>query len=736
MHRSAALIVALTSLIALPCAAAELCAFPGRDGDRQLSGHINRWLPSPDNSVLAPGTTQITVADDWRGRGALRSGDLLLLVQMQGAGINDDNSDAYGDGVGRDGVGTGVTRLDAGHFEFLRLEHVDGLQLRVRGAGTNGGLVHGYASRAPQRDGDQGAQRWQLVRVAQFDNLTLSGDLDVVPWDGRSGGILAVDVRRRLDLNGHAIKARGTGFRGGAALTLFGALGDERDYVYRAPAGDELAVGYGQHASKGEGLAGTPRWVAGPDAVLDTAPGADRRSASDGYPGGSMAKGAPGNAGGGGVSLSADNALASGGGGGAGGLPGAPGQDSNGMPRGGHGGAAVTARELKVVAGGGGGAATRSQGEGGHGAAGGGIVVLRAGVLSGSGEIDVRGADSAPSAAASGGAGGAGTLWVQAPFGDTGQLRLLLEGGVAGAAPARGGAGGGGRLLFGGGVRMPPVAVSTNDRLQADSAAGVAPGYRCRPAGMTLGGTLFEDNGAADAVAHDGRRQWSEQALAGWPVTLRDASGSLVAETETSASGQFAVELSEQWSGKTLTLDIPPRPGWHPVVARANDLPMAPFRYLGNGRWQFEAQQDYLQDGLTLGLVREATIEVPTERSVRPGSTQFFLFRYLSHTDARARFRYRGELSGASDWQHAFFIDPDCDNASEYVETRMTSWLPVQADEPVCVRVRVDVPAGAAAEGALDVRIDVESDLGKTPLGLVLPPVQASIRVTPDPASK
>lgn len=725
MYRSAALI-ALTCLFSLSAQAAELCGFPGRDGDRQLQGVINRWLPAPDNSVLEAGTRQITVADTGRGRGTLQTGDLLLLLQMQGAELNADNSDAYGDGISGDGKAQGAVALQAGQFEFLRLEAMDNNILTVRGAGANGGLVHRYVSRAPRVAGDQGAARWQLVRVPQFESLTLSGNLHAEPWDGRSGGVVAVDVRRTLRLNGFAIDTRGTGFRGAAALSLQGALGDERDYVYPAPAPDELAVGYGQHGSKGEGLAGTPRWLYVADQVVDTSTG---KRASDGYPDGSMAKGAPANAGGGGVSLSADNRVPSGGGGGAGGEPGQPGEDSKGQPRGGQGGAPVDVMLPALIAGGGGGAATRYRGEGGHGAAGGGIVLVRAGVLVGDGTLDVRGADSAATEAASGGAGGGGTLWLQAPFGNTENLKLLLAGGEVGKAAVRGGDGGAGRLLYSGELPLPDTTTPHNDRLQADSAAGVAPGYRCRPAGMILGGTVFEDNGRADAVAHDGRRQLSEQGLAGWPVAVRDPQGNEVVATRTSASGQFALELSEQWAGKTLRLEIPVKAGWHPVVAKSNDLPLAPFRYLGAGRWEFVAQKEYLQDGLVLGLVREAELQVPSQRSVRPGSTQFFLFRYVSHTDARARFRYRGELSGASDWRHAFFIDPDCDNASEYVEKQVTSWLPVQADEPVCVRVRVDVPANVAS-GALDVHIDVESDLGSTPLQTVLPPVNARIRVT------
>ena len=64
------------------------------------------------------------------------------------------------------------------------------------------------------------------------------------------------------------------------------------------------------HGSKGEGIAGTPRYIFNGTSVVDTG--------VEGYPNGSFARGAPGNAGGGGTDsdISA-NQMNSGGGGGA-----------------------------------------------------------------------------------------------------------------------------------------------------------------------------------------------------------------------------------------------------------------------------------------------------------------------------------------------------------------------------------------------------------------------------------
>ena len=718
-----ALALGLLMLAAVPAGAAGLCGFPGRDGIVQAQGVINLWLESAASSRWLP------LAGGRRGQGELGPGDIALLVQMQGAQVAAGNNDSYGDGTPGDGRGSGWLALEAGHFEFVRIEEVEVDRVRVRGSGPNSGVVHGYRNSEPVGAEQSGRHRWQLVRVPQYESLTLSGDLKVLPWDGASGGILALDVRRTLQLNGHRLDVAGSGFRGGAALPLVGALGDVTDYRYRAPSVAELAAAFGQHASKGEGLAGTPRWLVIGTQALDTRPQANVLAVSDGYPNGSMARGAPANAGGGASSLSADNAMPAGGGGGGGGAAGGDGLDTAGQPQGGHGGAGL-ADSLLLSAGGGGGAGSRSRGTGvaGSGGAGGGVTVIRVGRLEGTGSFDLRGHSGRDSEEGAGGGGAGGTMLLQAAFTDKEQRHWLLSGGSGGAGPAAGGAGGDGRLLSGGGALLPDIAGNHFDQLQASDLPGVAAGYLCRPAGMLLAGQIFEDNGDGPGEAHDGQRQRGEAGVAGTPVRVREGE-QIHARTLTNSSGLFALELPESLANRTLILEADIPSGWHPVSARANDLPLSPFLWQGQGRWQFTARREYLQDGIALALIRAPQWQSPAARTVTPGSTQLFLFRYLPQTSGRVRFRYRGEQDNASNWRHRFLLDPQCNAQSKFVDEDVSRWLPVTAGQPICLRVRVDVPADAPESGRLGLLLEAETDLGDTPLNLQLPPLKARIDI-------
>ena len=729
MYRSS--LLALLILLAGPLPAADLCGFPGRDGDGELAGQINHWFASVDDVTLAPGTRELPLAAGQDPSAHLEPGSLVLLVQMQGATLNDSNTERYGDGLAGDGRGSGWLSLQAGQFEWLRVEAVSGQSVRIRGDGPGGGLRFGYESREPAAADSPGRRRWQLVSVPQLDDGRLTGDVTVLPWNGRRGGVIALDVRGTLDLAGHGFDARGSGFRGGAPLNLLGALGGADDWRYAAPLPDERAAGFGQHASKGEGTAGSPRWLWWDGQRLDTRPGITRSSLSDGYPRGSMARGAPGNAGGGGNSLTVDNREHSGGGGGGGGHDGSVGQDGQGARRGGHGGAGLDVDSPRLLMGGGGGAGTRRQGKGdaGAGAPGGGIVVIRAGTVVGPGFVDIRGADAPSGEASAGGGGGGGTLMVLAAFEQGPELVVRAAGGAGGEAPAAGGHGGAGRVLAGGGVALAVDAAPVTNHLVPARLPGVAPAYQCRPTGMLLAGMVVDDNGINGASPHDGRRQRQEAGLANWPVTLTDRdSGAVLDQTASNAAGQFALSLPAHEVDRRLALQVAIPAGWWPVLGSAPDLPLAPFSWTGTDSWEFDGRQEYLQDGIVLSVVRLPEMTLPGERSVTPGSTQMFLFQYLPHTHGEVRFRYRGELANARDWQHAFFLDQDCDGGSEFVDRHQTRWIDFQPQQPVCVRVRVQVPP-TASQGSLIMQVDAETRLDNVPSGQVFPPSQAKVEI-------
>ena len=450
-------------------ASTAVCApSPGKDGAAgTLSGVYNSYYyPTATSTTLATGTTSIGFSNyaldttDGGSSTAIANDDLLLIIQMQDGSFNHSNDATYGDGAS----GSGYTSLgSAGQYEYVAVTayntstHV----ATIEGGGSGGGLINTYTKASAT--GSAGQKRYQIVIVPQYLTATLSSTFRAGYWDGNAGGVAALDMSSTLNLAGASIYATGDGFRGGglsvASTTPTGALNS--DYVYTATMnGSDPGSSPPGDAFKGEGLFGTPDYVLYYTnfTTPSTPTGASilKATSGDGYPGGDMARGAPGNAGGGGTDMDpVSNDQNTGGGGGGNGGPGGNGgypwtpqysgstakytvnvpgahaattyavADSTHNPDiGGRGGSAISPASLDVLhayMGGGGGAGVNNNASGAtngsSGGPGGGIVMLRLAETSGSAAMIYADGmtGQAPYNDGGGGGGAGGTVIITSP---------------------------------------------------------------------------------------------------------------------------------------------------------------------------------------------------------------------------------------------------------------------------------------------------------------------------------
>lgn len=493
------------------------CATPGRDGlGGTLTGVVNTYYPPASAGTLASGATSVTLgAAQGNTSKPLAAGDLVLIIQMQGATINSTNTSSYGHGVPGD-PGAGSTSLgSSGLFEFVTATGFSGTTLTFTGTGPTGGLLNSYSYAIATAT--QGLQTYQVIRVPQYTSAALSSSLVPLAWPGSTsgvfvGGVLAIDVSSQLTLGG-TVALDALGFRGGGGITLAGTTNVfDTDYVTNSPAnlpnlsGGDPPAGSGANASKGEGIAGTPHWIAPPlsSITISSTAISTGQTVVEGLPAGSFARGAPGNAGGGATDghPTGNDYNSGGGAGGNGGTGGQGGYGWNSMAAtnttdGGFGGLAFPASTSALVMGGGGGAGTTnngtyyiSSGNNNHdcgtnctgiyssGGAGGGIAIIHTGSVVGTGTITSNGQSTLSTLNDStGGAGAGGSILLFANSGGLGGLTVNAMGGTAGnawqnTAPGsfpgqRHGPGGGG----GGGVIFLSAAAA------ASNVAGGSNGY-------------------------------------------------------------------------------------------------------------------------------------------------------------------------------------------------------------------------------------------------------------------
>jgi uncharacterized repeat protein (TIGR01451 family) len=465
--------VAVATVQAVACAAVSQAA-PGNN----LTGTLNTYYPGSAN--VAAGATSITVGAATGGPGGvptpIAAGNLLLVIQMQDASINDSNNVSYGNGS----TGQGFTALNsAGEYEFVTAQSslgTGGGSVTISGAGAGGGLVFPYHSAAVSANAGQST--FQVIVVPQYTTASFSAGSPptALAWNGSTGGVLALDTSNTLTLNGATVSVDGKGFRGGAGLQLNGGVaGNNTDYLHAAPATYAGVVKNGLDALKGEGIAGTPFWVESGGTFV---PGNSSYPSGTAGVDGSSARGAPANAGGGGTDAdAAGNSQNAGGGGGANGGAGGFGGDSwnTNLSDGGEGGVPFPATINRIVMGGGGGAGTRNNSDGDNqasgGATGGGIIIIRTFALSGTATLTANGigAYNATKNDAGGGGGAGGSIVVLSANGGEGGLMLQANGGRGGNAwqiqpyslanrHGPGGGGGGGVVLVSG----TPASISVN----------------------------------------------------------------------------------------------------------------------------------------------------------------------------------------------------------------------------------------------------------------------------------
>jgi uncharacterized repeat protein (TIGR01451 family) len=527
----------------MPAVQAQVCAAPGKDAPSVLSGVINTYYTG--NGNLGSGATSLSLGASTGAGGTVTVGDLLMIVQMQGASINTDDDERYGDGVGVAGSqvdsstsqANGYTSLgQAGLYEYVRVTAVAGSNITFTPALTNAYQQNLTA---------QPRLSYQVVRVPQYPSASINATNPVIsiPWNGTTGGIVSIDVAGALTLSGSGshINTSNQGFRGGAHGSPDSNCCNGNYNFYRAATS---ADGGG----KGEGIAGTPARVSlvtvgsfdsgtrFSDAL--TLPTFAQLTAADtsGYLNGDFARGAPANAGGGGTSHNSG-----GGGGGNGGLGGNGGQTFNGdglRDVGGYGGSRLpqtgspTATRIFMGGGGGSGSLNNDSKNRGHGGYGGGIIAVRAGQIIGAAVFTSngqRGLDSDASNDTGGGGGAGGSILVIAGSGHSNVTAVARggnggdsnitnsstafappfgsQGGCCGGEREGPGGGGGGGIVvynslvgstalgrginglsredkslgFSGNMRASSGTDGVQATILSNSIAGVRPGYECLP---------------------------------------------------------------------------------------------------------------------------------------------------------------------------------------------------------------------------------------------------------------
>lgn len=183
----------------------------GKSGPEVVSSTITVNEYTALTADAAIGNTSITVAGsalNSHGRfpGNLASGDLVMIIQMQGATINGTP----------DPLNTHIsTPNDSSWGAVLNYNNCGNNEIREVLSVPNGTTIN---LTCPLVNNYTAAGKVQIVRIPRYSSLTINTGGQIVPdfWDSVSGGIIAIEVLGNTVINNSGqINATASGFRGG-----------------------------------------------------------------------------------------------------------------------------------------------------------------------------------------------------------------------------------------------------------------------------------------------------------------------------------------------------------------------------------------------------------------------------------------------------------------------------------------------------------------------------------------
>jgi gliding motility-associated-like protein len=157
---------------------------------------VNEYTYLTDDAVVGASVIKVNDAQlnvNNRFSSLLSAGDLLFIIQVQGALISTTNDSSYGAVLSYNG---------AGIHEFVQVQKVNGKNITIDCA-----LKNKYSA----------SGKTIVVRVPRYQSLDIknNGVVSADFWNGNTGGIVVIEVAGLLNIDGK-IDVSAQGFRGGA----------------------------------------------------------------------------------------------------------------------------------------------------------------------------------------------------------------------------------------------------------------------------------------------------------------------------------------------------------------------------------------------------------------------------------------------------------------------------------------------------------------------------------------
>ncbi len=238
-----------------------------------------------------------------------------------------------------------------------------------------------------------------------------------------------------------------------------------------------------------------------------------------------------------------------------------------------------------------------------------------------------------------------------------------------------------------------------------------------------VSGTVFEDNGASGATAHDGQRGGGEAGRGGVVVRAIDvANGTVYATTTTDGDGAYRLVLPDAAVGRSVQIEAAATAPFRAISEQPGALPGLVNPDTTDGLVVFTPTAGVASIGVDFGQVREPTLIQDQTVTTLPGTAVLLAHTYQSHTAGSVTFDVANATPNPTNAFSAptIFHDADCSGAIDNAEAIVPTPLAVTAGQTVCLLVRVQPSSGAPGGSELVYDLTAQSVFDTTAVSVAL----------------
>ncbi len=213
--------------------------------------------------------------------------------------------------------------------------------------------------------------------------------------------------------------------------------------------------------------------------------------------------------------------------------------------------------------------------------------------------------------------------------------------------------------------------------------------------GSSVAGTVFKDNGVAGGTANNGIRDGGEAAIGNTLVSITDATGATVYDSQRSdATGAYQLWVPSTAGTGVLKVAQAADPA-SVFVSGSAGTTGGTFALTG-ATTSFTHVIGTVYTGVNFGDVPINRLDTDGQQSVAAGTTAIFAHAFHAGSAGQLGFAVAPTTAAPIGWSATTYLDTNCNGQLDTGEVALTGTTSVTADQTVCVIVKVFVPQTAA----------------------------------------